>query len=244
MTGALQGALEFLQAAPTLSTLGELEARFTTLVQGVGFSHYSYTHIATPGQPFRPRLLFGRHSEAWNSHYTARRFAARDPALKAIFTNMQPFSWSEVQARAKTPADNLVFEEAREVGFGDGLVIPVHGVGGEVSGLMMTGERPDLTPSLRPTLHAAAIVFATTGAMLADFEQGPSSPRSLSERERECLIWAARGKSDWDIGAILALSPKTVGMHIDRARAKLNARTRMQALAVALKRGWLHADEL
>jgi DNA-binding CsgD family transcriptional regulator len=33
---------------------------------------------------------------------------------------------------------------------------------------------------------------------------------SLSEREKACLLWTARGKSSWEIGRILSISENTV----------------------------------
>ncbi|MGY8639162.1 helix-turn-helix transcriptional regulator [Bradyrhizobium sp. 14AA] len=49
----------------------------------------------------------------------------------------------------------------------------------------------------------------------------------LSPRELECLEWSARGKSAWEIGKILGISP---GFHRDNARAKLGVRTVRQAV--------------
>src|ERR1700737_2334161 len=55
--------------------------------------------------------------------------------------------------------------------------------------------------------------------------------RRLSARELECLRWVAAGKTDWEISVILSISAATVRFHLDRARAKLGARTRAQAVA-------------
>lgn len=66
----------------------------------------------------------------------------------------------------------------------------------------------------------------------------PFSKRSidLSEREREVLFLAADGLTDKEIAVRLAIREKTVRTYWDRIRAKLNASSRTQALAVALKR--------
>jgi LuxR family quorum-sensing system transcriptional regulator CciR len=42
-------------------------------------------------------------------------------------------------------------------------------------------------------------------------------PIQLTERQRECVIWAARGKSDWEIARILGVSEATVGEHLRHA---------------------------
>ncbi len=62
---------------------------------------------------------------------------------------------------------------------------------------------------------------------------------ALSGRELECMRWVAAGKTDWEIGMILAISATTVKFHVDRARRKLGAATRPQATAILATRGLL-----
>ena len=68
--------------------------------------------------------------------------------------------------------------------------------------------------------------------------------RPLSTRERECLLWAARGKTYSEIAAILGLGFATVKQHLDTARLKLNAMNLVQGAALAVARGIFTADEL
>jgi DNA-binding NarL/FixJ family response regulator len=51
----------------------------------------------------------------------------------------------------------------------------------------------------------------------------------LNDREVETLTWAARGKTSAEIAQILGLSKRTVDFHIDNARTKLGAATRIEA---------------
>ncbi len=61
--------------------------------------------------------------------------------------------------------------------------------------------------------------------------------KALSEREREVLRMLAEGGSYTEIGSSLYLSPDTIRAHAQRAMTKLGARTRTQAVAVALRDG-------
>jgi DNA-binding CsgD family transcriptional regulator len=54
------------------------------------------------------------------------------------------------------------------------------------------------------------------------------------------LSWAAEGKSDWEIGAIIGISENTVHRHIEKAKSILGVRTRMQAVIAAWRRRWLN----
>lgn len=73
----------------------------------------------------------------------------------------------------------------------------------------------------------------------------PSEPRPatpLSARESECLLWVSRGKSSVDIGQIVGLSPRTVDSYLEKACAKLRVRTRIEAVAVAVRAGIIDPD--
>lgn len=59
----------------------------------------------------------------------------------------------------------------------------------------------------------------------------------LSFREKECLIWAALGKTSGDIGAILAISENTVKFHMKNAMRKLNTSSRAAAVIKAVRLG-------
>jgi DNA-binding CsgD family transcriptional regulator len=63
----------------------------------------------------------------------------------------------------------------------------------------------------------------------------PSLPRpKLTVRERECLIWLASGLRYDRIAERLGISLATVELHVANARRKLGARTREQAVAIAV----------
>jgi DNA-binding response OmpR family regulator len=78
-----------------------------------------------------------------------------------------------------------------------------------------------------------ATILAARLARVARSEIWPQQV-SLSEREIEALSWAARGKTSDEIALILGLSKRTVDFHIDNARAKLGAATRVQAVVKAV----------
>ena len=240
----LRPALDFLQGAQAITSLASLDETFASVIAPFGFSVFQYTHLATPGQPLSPKMLFGRPDVRWNNRYKEGLLHKRDPALNAIFSRLRPFTWSDVQASGLSYDDLRIFHDAAELNMHEGLVVPIHGPHGAVAGLQLVGSAPDLDPALRPTLHALGMMYGALGLPLSELDVEPRTKRGFSAREKECLLWAARGKSDWDTGMILGLAERTVSMHCDRARARLGARTRLQALATALKLGWITADEI
>ena len=92
----------------------------------------------------------------------------------------------------------------------------------------------DLGRALDSVASGGLYVDPVLAASLATARRGDER-KPLSEREREVLRLLAEGGSYAEIGEALFLSPDTVRAHAQRAMTKLGARTRTQAVAVALR---------
>jgi len=64
----------------------------------------------------------------------------------------------------------------------------------------------------------------------------------LTERERDVVRWSAEGKTVEDTGAILGISPHTVGEHLKNVRRKLGTLNGAHTVAVAIRRGELQLE--
>jgi len=71
--------------------------------------------------------------------------------------------------------------------------------------------------------------------LAAEMARPDLQPKALSQRERDVLRLLADGGSYGEIGAKLFLSPDTVRAHAHHAMTKLGAKTRTQAVALALR---------
>jgi DNA-binding CsgD family transcriptional regulator len=95
-----------------------------------------------------------------------------------------------------------------------------------------------VTPRLLPSRHLVALEAAHDEAGNGHGRfSAPTPGREPTAREREVLDLLADGATDDQIAARLHLSPATVQSHVRNAKAKLGARTRAQAVALALHRG-------
>ena len=64
-------------------------------------------------------------------------------------------------------------------------------------------------------------------------------PVALSDRELEVLALAAEGVTDNEMAVRLQVSVKTIARHMEAIFAKLDARSRTHAVALALRQGIL-----
>ena len=61
----------------------------------------------------------------------------------------------------------------------------------------------------------------------------------LSEREQEVIELLAQGCRDREVAERLYISERTVKFHVKNILAKLQVRTRVQAVYFATKQGWI-----
>jgi LuxR family quorum-sensing system transcriptional regulator CciR len=125
------------------------------------------------------------------------------------------------------------------------IVVPIHlpyGQIGAVSFQPVDSDRDDLTQEF---LHYGDLLGLFAHKFVASYVKVTEKQRwiplqsSLSEREIECLRWAAVGMTDGEIAAILWRSCATVRFHMHNAAVKLNAVNRSQAVFRAGQLGFL-----
>ncbi|MGE5385458.1 MAG: helix-turn-helix domain-containing protein [Betaproteobacteria bacterium] len=63
----------------------------------------------------------------------------------------------------------------------------------------------------------------------------------ISHRQRDILQWIYQGKTNWEISKILEINEETIKYHVDQVMAKLNVKTRAQAVGRALEIGAISA---
>jgi transcriptional regulator EpsA len=85
-----------------------------------------------------------------------------------------------------------------------------------------------------PALHAAWIRTQNDAAAGSE-RAAPAEAGVLTLRELEILRWIYLGKSNFEVGTILKISPLTVKNHVQKILRKLNVVNRTQAVGKALE---------
>jgi LuxR family quorum sensing-dependent transcriptional regulator len=194
------------------------------------------------GDPRGSHSLFRFWPKDWAKLSDARGFGTRSFVLQEACTRLAPFSWLDVvQTTALSAPGQEVWEAAREYGWTNGFCVPIHGPRGYLAVVSMGSRERDLDlhPETRARLQMIAVMAHERCRILSGGPMSADRDNILSARELECLRWVAAGKTDWEISKILNLSSSTVRFHTDRARIKLDARTRPQAVAQAMLLGLL-----
>jgi len=184
------------------------------------------------------------YPEEWARWFDEQGLGLTDPIHRASQRTSAPFLWNHAPLWAPPrPEDERVRAEARRHGLADGLTMPAHLPGdahGSVSFAWREGG-PDLGD-----LPLAGMIgpFAFEAArQIAGPVPEANRPR-LTDRQRDCILWIARGKSDWVTSKLLNLSQDTVAEHVKNARARYDAPTRMALLIRALWDGTITFGEI
>src|SRR3546814_2679105 len=132
---------------------------------------------------------------------------------------MTGFQWRNVDHYIPlSRGDRQLLKVARESGIGDGFTVPRH-LPGEATGSCSFAVAPNARIPLE-MLHAAEIVGAVALAAARQLiGTGSYTPRAaLTERQRACVLWSARGQTAGDTARILGITEGTVGPHPKIAR--------------------------
>ncbi len=92
-------------------------------------------------------------------------------------------------------------------------------------------------------LARLAMQARNEAASLADAlqEGAPSAEHPFSPREQEVLGLAARGLTNKEIAYRLGISERTVQFHINSIFNKTSTNSRTEAVALALRNGWIQS---
>ena len=169
--------------------------------------------------------------QAADGQQALAQIEATNPDLALVDVRMPRMSGIEVarEAAVVAPDTAIVVYTA----YGD-LAILSEALDAGVRGFVLK-EAPlaDLVRALERVVRGEAYIDPVLAGALVNGRADQVA--SLTQREREVLRMLADGHSNEEIGKRLHISPETVRTHVRKAMAKLDADTRTQAVAIALR---------
>ncbi|WP_246094114.1 MULTISPECIES: LuxR family transcriptional regulator [Mesorhizobium] len=184
--------------------------------------------------PHDPALM-QNYPDEWQERYFEMGYDRIDPIIKTSRKRVGAFRWSEVYNDASTTEDERrVFDEAATFGLRSGISVPLHGPNGNFAIMSFAQDLDrDFQNCAITYLQIAAFHFYIMVEQFAN-SRVKEDVADLSPREKECILWTARGKSSWEIGIVLGISVNTVNFHIKNAMRKLDTTSRTVAAIKAV----------
>lgn len=230
-------ALDFVDAVEGARSVNDVTARFAKTIADAGFSAHVMIGLPDAQTPFSKRVLVDGWPQEWSELYAKENLCEVDPVAKHSAHTVQPFDWSDAPFNPeRQPKARSVMQRAIDFRMAQGICVPIHYGDGSGAAVSIAGERVDLGPGVRNAMLLMALYAHHRVRSL--LSPPPARPEPmLTEREQEVVHWVAAGKSNWDIGAILKISERTVRFHLESASRKLNAVNRASLVSQALRLG-------
>ena len=221
------------------NSLKDLEGILFQAAADFGFPYIWCGAHADPFNVPEGAVLFQNYPDAWISEYVAKRYYNLDPVFRAVESRGEFFTWENLEFLSSLGERQFrVLNEARQHGIVSGLTFPLNRPGCVGASCSIIPRDGEWRPSALTALLSVVWVVYGRGLLLSQTATANIATEwCLSPRERDCLRLQARGSKVDEIGKSLGIADTTVRRHLDRAQARLSARTRAHAVAVALRQG-------
>ncbi|HLB17803.1 MAG TPA: response regulator transcription factor [Gaiellaceae bacterium] len=168
---------------------------------------------------------------ASNGEDAAAKIEATRPSVAVVDVRMPRLTGIEISARTSrtAPETAVILYTA----YGDRALLSEALDAGVRGFVLKEAPLQDLTRAVDMVAGGAVYVDPVLAGVLASAES--ERIPQLTKREREVLRLLADGLTNEEIGKQLFLSPETVRTHVQKAMRRLEADTRTQAVALALR---------
>lgn len=232
----------YLIEAKTSASLSDCLSHIT---RELGFDHFAVAYEPRVRFEEHKPILMHNYPAEWAEVYVCFDLAGQDPVRRACDRALLGFEWRNVaRLIPMTNGDHRMLSVGRQVGVADGYTVPRH-IPGEGSGScsFVVGPRTELPRErleVAELLGGIAIAAARGLAGLGHYDCRPA----LSDRQRECVLWSARGKTAAEAAIIMGVTEFTVRKHLKDARERYNVHCGQTLILCALYDGLISFPDL
>jgi LuxR family quorum-sensing system transcriptional regulator CciR len=240
----------FVREVRQAATLPEISAVLSQATREFDFDYFALVQRVSSRLSIGPVQLSDYPPE-WIELLSATAYYVHDPVLLACEKSVAPFSWDSIPSMLNLSKHQRGYmANARAAGLDFGYTVPIH-VPGSASGLcsfVTTNGRPLPQDSLPAAQYLACFSFEAARRLVndgtADDGNENAPPPRLTQRQLDCVVLAARGKSNWVAGKLLGLSPDTVHKYLESAKRRYGVSSRTELVVRALYDGQLSFSDV
>lgn len=240
--------MRLVRMIETAASIDELADAMVAATLEMGFQNFALTHHVERKAIGYSAVRLHNYPDHWVDHYDRHALVFCDPVHRASHVTNLGFPWSRLeQMIPMTQGDRAMMRLGQQQGIYDGFTVPANIPGearGSVSFVVQTGHPlPEIMFYLAKTVGDFAFEAARRLLIPRGVRDDPMMPR-LTDRQRDCVLWVARGKTDPEIAVILGIRTDTVTEHITRACERYGVNKRTSLVIRTLLDGTLTLTEI
>lgn len=220
----------------SISDINKLLEDYTLHLNGDYFIYLAFNQL-----PFSSPSSFAitNYPKDWQDEYIKNEYFLIDPVMKHCMSSLTPMYWNELTNLDTKELDMI--ESARQHGLASGITMTVYSADGMCAIVSFASKKEnnqEFYKKLKDNYSSLYLfsVYTHEFAIRLNNKQNEDF-KGLTLREKECLMWAAEGKTGSEISIILEVHERTVIFHLNNSIKKLNANNRQQAIARAIASG-------
>jgi LuxR family quorum-sensing system transcriptional regulator CciR len=230
-------AESFIRDVGATSSGSELAEALTHVASELGFTYFALTHHVDIRSAAQPAIRLHNYPDDWVEYYDDNGLGVSDPVHRASHVTSLGFAWSDIPRMIPlTAGDHEILARGEAKGIGDGFTIPANVPGESHGSCSFANPKGFAMPEdeLPVAQLVGAFAFEAARRLWRVRTPGEPLPARLTDRQRECILWVARGKSDWEISRILGIQHETVIRHLKLARERFGVAKRTMLAVHAL----------
>lgn len=238
-------AEECASAFTQVATTSQLDSALRRFSRQLGFDHFALSLEFRATRAIAPGILLHDYPEEWARVYVGFELAGRDPVRRACDKSFSGFCWDSLAAIVPmTRGDRQMLQVGKDCGIGNGFTVPRH-LPGLARGTCTFAVAPDRKlPRELLTIAETVGAQALSCALRLDDAMRAAEFPALTERQRECVLWVARGKTATETAIILGIGTETVVQHLKTARERYQVHCKQSLIISALFDGLIGFSDL
>ena len=239
----------FVAAAANIDDMAELREAVSQTSRELGFDYFAIVHHIRFGRPTTDKVRLSNYPIEWLAGLRQDE-SFREPVLRAAERASTGFLWSQLDQHVPLgERERTYMRRAALHGLAEGYTVPNNVPGETFGSCHFAVRRKEALPLQNlPAVQALGSFSFEAARQLLLRDSPPSEdyvlPAPLTDRQRDCVLFAARGKSDSVIAELLSIRPKTVNEHMEAAKRRYSVATRTQLIVRALFRSEICFSEV
>jgi LuxR family quorum-sensing system transcriptional regulator CciR len=172
--------------------------------------------------------------ERWRAFYMSSGLIHRDPVVEAVAERDTPLTWGDLRAdRSFAAVGGEALERIVAHGWTKGYCVPIIQGGNRRGIVSLVGCGAEPGEAERAFLYLISTALHQHVRSLVPTKGFAVPPIGLTDRELAAVRLVARGAPDKEIAQALAIAPSTAHEFVEKAKAKLGARSRAELAFLA-----------